>query len=134
MKQVPISILIQRFFSHKDVQNLIKARGCATTKLTMIFGSFILKSNTSINFHSLMKRNNGKEERANKQFFWVFFLANNNPIFLSKTICLPKGIFCDNFSSIGLAVLEELGNKQKKTKRKTDILLILSKDGFIILD
>ena len=69
----PYIYLNSEIFSHKDVQNVIKARGCATTKLTMIFGSFILKSNTSINFHSLMKRNNGKEERANKQFFWFFF-------------------------------------------------------------
>ena len=126
MKQVPISILIQRFFSHKDVQNVIKARGCATTKLTLIFGSFILKSNTSINFHSLSsryslkKRNNGKEERANKHKQLLgFFLANNNPIFLSKTICLPKGIFYDNFSSIGSAVFEELGmGTNKKTNRE----------------
>ena len=132
MKQVPISILIQRFFSHKDVQNVIKARGCATTKLTLIFGSFISKSNTwSINFHShssryYLKRNNGKGEHANKHlqyFFWQTIIR-----FLSKTICMPRGILYYNFSSIGLAVLEKLGNKlTNKEKdghstRKVDLL------------
>merc|ERR1712157_570223 len=90
LKQVPISILIQRFFSHKDVQNVIKARGCATTKLTMIFGSFILKSNTSINFHSLMKRNNGKEKRANKQFFGGFFWQTIIRFFCVKPFACQK--------------------------------------------
>ena len=36
--------------------------------------------------------------------------------FLPKTICNPRGIIPQNFSLLGLAVLEELGNKQINTQ------------------
>ena len=56
-----------------------------------------------------------------------YLLVNGLPnlrIFYPKTICTPRGIIPQNFSSLGLAVSEESGNKQRTDINKythTDI-------------
>ena len=58
-----------------------------------------------------------------------YLLVNGLPnlrIFYPKTICTPRGIIPQNFSSLGLAVSEESGNKQQTDIHKythTDIQL-----------
>ena len=55
-----------------------------------------------------------------------FFLANgwpNSDILRPKTICTPRVIPSQNFSSLGLAISEELMNKQthRHSDRQTDL-------------
>ena len=46
------------------------------------------------------------------QCFFSFQLVKFGDIFQPKTIGIPRAIIPQNFSSLGFAVLEELGNKQ----------------------
>ena len=50
--------------------------------------------------------------------YTCYFPANgstNPDVFQPKTFSIPRGIIPQNFSSLGFAVLEELGNKQTNT-------------------
>ena len=61
--------------------------------------------------------------------FFFYFPANgstNPDVFQPKTFPIPRGIIPQNFSSLGFAVSEELGNKQ--THKLTHILLLQKKD------
>ena len=54
--------------------------------------------------------------------FLFYFPANgstNLDVFYPKTICTPRGIISQNFSSLGLIVSEELGNKHTSTQTNT---------------
>ena len=56
-------------------------------------------------------------------------LTNPN-VFKPKTFCIPREIIPQNFSSSGLVVLEELGNKQTniQTDRLTERLALSLSD------
>ena len=50
---------------------------------------------------------------------YIYFLANgstNPDVFYPKTFPIPRGIIPQNFSLLGFAVSEELGNKQTNTQ------------------
>ena len=57
-------------------------------------------------------------------FFYFPANGSTNPVvFQPKPFCIPRGIIPQNLSSLGFALLEELGNKQ--TDRLTDRLALL---------
>ena len=50
---------------------------------------------------------------------FFYFPANgltNPDVFYPKTFCIPRGIIPQNFSLLGFAVWEELGNKHPNTQ------------------
>ena len=62
--------------------------------------------------------------------FCFYFLANgltNLDVLWHKTFLIPREIIPQNFSSSGLVILEELGNKQtdRLTHSLTDIIFLL---------
>ena len=68
--------------------------------------------------------------RTGQALVFFHFPANgstNPDVFQPKTFCIPRGIIPQNFSSLGFAVSEELGNKQtnKQTHSLTDRLALL---------
>ena len=77
-------------------------------------------------------------ERLQKRYGQVlsFFRFSGEPgtgpgFFQPKTFSIPRGIIPQNFSSLGFAVSQELGNKQ--THRLTDIQALLQSDwGFVL--
>ena len=52
--------------------------------------------------------------------------STNPEVFQPKTFLIPRGIIPQNFSSLGFAVSEEIGNKQtsKETHSLTDRLVL----------
>ena len=77
---------------------------------------------TNSSFYSLFQHNLNRYERNEVirrifasivRFFWFFGKRFVNPdFFQSKTICIPRGIIPKNFSSLGLAMLKQIENKQ----------------------
>ena len=78
---------------------------------------------TNSSFYSLFQHNLNRYERNEVirrifasivRFFWFFGkrFVESRSFFQSKTICIPRGIIPKNFSSLGLAMLKEIENKQ----------------------
>ena len=66
-----------------------------------------------------------KSSTAKVHHYTRYFPANgltNPDVFKSKTFSIPRGIIPQNFSLLGFAVSEELGNK--RTDRQTHSLTL----------
>ena len=57
----------------------------------------------------------GRTEHALVFFYFPANGQTNPDVFQPKTFCIPRGIIPQNFSSLGFAVSEELGNIQTHT-------------------
>ena len=63
----------------------------------------------------------GRTGHALVLFYFPANGSTNPDVFQPKTFCIPRGIIPQNFSSLGFAVSEELGNKHPN--RQTDSLI-----------
>ena len=81
-----------------------------------------------------MRENRGRQyiSGLSKTFFAFFseFVYGGLCFFQPKTFSIPRGIIPQNFSSLGFAVSQELGNKQ--THRLTDSLTFYCFDRVIL--
>ena len=83
----------------------------------------LLVSPPPTNIPNTLKVHTGENNIDRQCRMWrqytCYFPANgstNPDVFQPKTFCIPGGIIPQNFSSLGFAVSEELGNKQTNTQ------------------